>query len=324
MQKHRAKVIRQWELVFALSQRRRGLSVAQLMEATGASRATVYRDLETLREAGAPIAPETVNGQVRYQLLLETFPPLAATALQIAALQAARVLLEPLQGTRMFAELNELLQTFSIRSLVGDEANGEPIAIGARGKATHPECLRTIGQAIRAGKRASFLYWSVSAAEPRERRVDPLSLRFNGQHMYLNAFDIEAEGVRTFKIARMSEVNVLDAKAQPHPDIDEDAMYAHAAKAWTGDPEHVLVRLSAHAARFASEWPLADEQRLEPQTDGSVLVHAQVAGTVEAMRWVLSWGQDAEAIAPTELRVSVREQLAQALSNYRTESSQHV
>ena len=61
MQKHRAKVVRQWELVFALSQRRRGLSIAQLMEATGASRATVYRDLETLREAGAPIAPETTS-----------------------------------------------------------------------------------------------------------------------------------------------------------------------------------------------------------------------------------------------------------------------
>jgi predicted DNA-binding transcriptional regulator YafY len=79
---------------------------------------------------------------------------------------------------------------------------------------------------------------------------------------------------------------------------------------------HVTVRLSAHVARFAGEWPLAPTQTLEPQPDGAVIVHADVAGTVEAMRWVLRWGDGAEALSPPELRRAVHEQLASALDRY--------
>lgn len=47
---------------------RYGLTVQQLLDITEVSRATLYRDIATLRQAGLPIWSDTVNGEARYRL----------------------------------------------------------------------------------------------------------------------------------------------------------------------------------------------------------------------------------------------------------------
>jgi hypothetical protein len=60
------------------------------------------------------------------------------------------------------------------------------------------------------------------------------------------------------------------------------------------------------------------EQELEPQADGGVIGCGRVAGVVETTPWVLSWGKEAEALEPAELRARVRDQLTGALAPYQS------
>jgi predicted DNA-binding transcriptional regulator YafY len=306
-------IVRQWEIVMQLSRRRRGMTVHQLSEATGASRATVYRDLKLLIEAGAPVTTERVTGEVRYQMLGTSYPPLMPTPLQVAALHLARRMMTPLAGTRLVAELEQLLARFSPTA---QPLPTEPLSLGPPAASARPRHVKAVDQAIRHNKRIAFAYQSADQPTSRLRRADPISLRLHDGQLYLIAHDIERQDMRTFKLARVRDIEILDQPAAPHPEYDEQALFAYSAKVWTGAPVHVTVRLSAHVARFASEWPLAPTQILEPQPDGSVIVHADVAGTVEAMRWVLRWGEGAEALSPPELRRAVHEQLASALERY--------
>lgn len=308
-------VMRQWEIVTHLGKHRRGMTVNQLSEATGASRATLYRDLRLLREVGAPVITERINGEVRYKLLGQSYPPLLPTSMQVAALHFARRMMSPLAGTRLVAEFDMLLARFS-PALTAEPLTSERVSLRPPAANARRYCVKAVDQAIQDGKRIVFSYQSVNQSTSRIRRADPISLRFHDGQLYLIAHDIERQALRTFKLARVRDIEILEQPASPHPEYDENTLFAYSAKVWTGAPVHVTVRLSAHVARFAGEWPLAPTQTLEPQRDGSVIVHAQVAGTVEAMRWVLRWGDSAEAIAPQELRLAVREQLASALDCY--------
>jgi hypothetical protein len=63
---------------------------------------------------------------------------------------------------------------------------------------------------------------------------------------------------------------------------------------------------------------LVIDQREQSGPDGSLVVEACVAGSLEALPWVLGWGASAEVLVPLELRTVVTEQLARALGRYAT------
>jgi predicted DNA-binding transcriptional regulator YafY len=301
---------RQWQLIFALHRTRRGLSVAQLFDELATSRATVYRDIALLQEAGCPIESETVNGEARYKLSDARMPALEINAKQLAAIFVARSALAGLEGTSLVRELDTLFKSNRMRG---------PGRIGvslARPRVPWVAHVNVIESAIDRGWRLRLRYRGVRDAAPRWRRVDALHIRVVDGHAYLVAFDLDAEAFRTFKLARMSIVQTLKERSGRYPTFDENALFRDAAKVWSGPSVEVVVRLSPTAKRFAQEYPLRSDQRVTDEPDGSLLVRATVAGTVEAMRWVLSWGKDAEAVAPPELREAVRAHLADGLSHY--------
>jgi predicted DNA-binding transcriptional regulator YafY len=45
-------------------------------------------------------------------------------------------------------------------------------------------------------------------------------------------------------------------------------------------------------------------------------VRATVAGLQEVSKWILSWGRDATALAPPDLRKLLHDELAAALATY--------
>jgi predicted DNA-binding transcriptional regulator YafY len=97
---------RQWRLLEKLHGRRTGLTARTLLEELGTSRATFYRDLRLLQDAGFKFATEEVNGEVRYRLLGEAMPPVQPSSRQVLALRLARRMLAPLEGTRVLRELD--------------------------------------------------------------------------------------------------------------------------------------------------------------------------------------------------------------------------
>ena len=57
-------------------------------------------------------------------------------------------------------------------------------------------------------------------------------------------------------------------------------------------------------------------QRIEPQTDGSIVFSAEVAGTDEVKHWVLGWGRHAEILEPEFLRREVVQELSDCVKTY--------
>lgn len=303
----RNMLIRQWQILQLLHGLRRGLSPKRLLEETGSSRATLYRDLDMLEQAGVPLLRETINGEARVSLLGDKLPPLSATPLQWDAMRLARSYLGPLQGTSLLAELDALLARNRPRKPSPDPPSSDPEPVHARS-------LKVLDAAIAQRKRVRFRYRSADDTEYRTRTVDPIMWRLVEEHVYLVAFE-PGVGHRTFKVARMSHTERLDEDADVH-DVDEDELFRGAVKIWSGPPVEVAIRLSPYAARLLPEYPLTNDQRIEPEDDGHALLIAQVAGTKEVERWVLHWGAHAEVLRPSELRDQVRQEIAAMLAHY--------
>lgn len=312
----RNMLIRQWQILQLLHGRRRGLTPKRLLEETGSSRATLYRDLDMLEEAGVPLLRETVNGEARVSLLGDKLPELTATPLQWDALRLARSYLTPLEGTSLLVELDALLDRNRPRKPGSLEAEADPATPTAPETpgARHARSLSVLDSAIAQRKKVRFRYRSAGDAEYRTRTVDPLMWRLVDEHVYLIAFE-PGVGYRTFKVARMSHTERLEQDAAVH-EVDEDELFRGAVKIWSGPPVEVQIRLSPYATRLLPEYPLSREQEVRPLDDGGAILVAKVAGTKEVTRWVLHWGVHAEVLAPPELRHELREELRDALAPY--------
>lgn len=311
------QIRRQWMLVQALHQRRFGMPVSALLQETGASRATFYRDIEVLQEAGVPVAVKHVNGEARYSLQGRSLPALAPTTMQLAALRLARTLLRPLEGTGFVDELDRLLASWSHR-------NEQPRGLSLRSPDSHDagraDLVRTLDDAVRRHRRLRFAHRSAHDPQLAWRTVDPVALRFADDALYLIAWDLDRHAWRTFKVDRIRAPEPTGEPANPHrDDFDEQQLFGHAVKIWHAEPVDVAVRLTPEVAWKAGEYPLIADQVTERQEDGSVIVRATVAGVTEATRWVLGWGAAAEALEPGSLREAVREELEGAVGRYRAQ-----
>jgi proteasome accessory factor C len=302
---------RQWQLLLAIQGSRAGLTVGRLMEETGLPRATVYRQLKFLECAGVPLDSETVNGEKRYRFLRSSeLPPMGFNALQIAALHLARQELQPLVGAALVRELDAFLE-----KLRPNEVQ-QSFRFAARA-AGQPEILKTVERALLYGRRARIEYRAASRnGASSSVHIEPLLLNVAEGEPYLRAYCVERAAERTYKVARIAQVELTDQPSTYRPTRAPAEAFARSVKAWSGEATAVRIRLDAEVAWRAQEYPLVADQVLEARTDGSVVVEAHVAGIVEATRWILSWGGAAEALEPVELRSATRAELAKALGKY--------
>ena len=306
------RLVRQWEIVLALQSAPRGLTRAQLMERLEISKSTLHRELNTLQEARIPLTSHGVNGTTRWRLLRQSeLPPLGFTPLQLAALHLARLELEPLAGHKAVAALDEIL------GKIKPKERQLPLCLATPAK-SHPETMAAIDEALTHRRRLRFEYRAASReGKPERVQVEPLLVNLADKHPYLLGFCLERGAERTYKLVRIHACEVCEERAKRRPSPGLAKTFDHSVKAWTGAPVRVRVALSPRVAWLAHEYPLHTSQQVQAQPNGSVIVSAKVAGTVEAMRWVLSWGGEAEALEPTELREATAREVTTAAQRYR-------
>lgn len=300
-------VSRQLRLLLVLSRQPRGMSSRKLAGALSCSRATVDRDLAQLRaRVGLAIERVRVNGEVWHRL---SDLPLSVTLTpaQIAGLALARDLLEPLAGTEAVRALNDL---------TGDDTPSG-VLVRRPGLDGQESVLATLDEALRTGRRLRLQYRSTSrGGEPHEYSLDPITVRIEQGTAYLDAWSLEVDALRTYKVARIDSAECLDEAAEPHSDVDLEEVFRTAVKTWSGPRHEVRIRLSGEVAWLVPEYPLVVHQELLPEEDGTLIVQAEVSGLVEVSRWVLAWGRHAEVLAPESLRDRVHRELAEAAARY--------
>jgi len=283
-----SSVSRQFQMVYLLLEEGR-MTAGELAERLEVSQRTVLRDVDALSAAGVPVY--TTQGQGGGVALLDGYvlDRAAFTDEEQSQLLTALQSLPGQEGAQALTQLSALFRRGREDWL---QVN---LSRWGAGEADN-EKFQLLKRAVLERQTLSFDYAS-SYGSTRARRVLPARLVFKGQGWYLQAFDLEREDYRTFRLSRILSLEfageVFHRRLDP-PDIE-----------FSGDIPP-LFRVEARL-RFAPYMAYRvydefDQNCVTRQEDGSLLVEAVFPEDQWLYGYLLSFGVGVEVLAPDALR----------------------
>lgn len=323
-----ATLLRQWQLLTLLSAPNGQATVRQLVERSGVCDKTVRRDLELLKEVGFPLV-EVVGerGRKHWQLANDSgIAQLRFTLEEAAALYLGRQFLEPLAGTYFFAGAQSAFE--KIRATLGAAAlkHLEKLAAAfyhkSHGWADYSqqgELIDDLQRAIEDRRLTVVTYQSLRSTEPvTYYDLHPYGLAWHKHALYLIAWSLDHQAIRTFKVDRISSVETERLQFKRPADFDLQDYLAHSFGIIQSDepPRRVVVRFAPAVARILEEKRFHPSQKLTSESTGHVLASYQLSSFEEFQSFVLSFGPLAEVLEPADLRDRLITSLRDSLANY--------
>ena len=297
----------------------------RLMDELGCSRATLYRDIAFLRDGlGAPLEGGEGEARFRYdEREADRFelPGLWLSSEELHALTAAQQLFDRTGSGVLAAAIAPLKNR--LEALLQQHAGGRrwPVervrVLGSGTRRVDEPVFRTVAGSVLERRRLRFEYLARSTNALTLRQVSPQRLTHYRDNWYLDAFDHEREGLRSFSVDRIRHARIEDATACDHPDADLDAHFAASYGIFSGAPKAwATIRFSAKAARWVADehWHSKQEGRLLP--DGRYELRLPYSHGRELLMDVLRYGPDAEVLEPPALREQLRTLLQLTAANY--------
>lgn len=304
------------------------VTVKRLQEELGCSRATAYRDLAYLRDA--LMAPIEGDGEAGFRYAAaesERFelPGLWLSSEELYSLLAAQQLLMRTGGGVLAGALAPLQKR--IEGLLADHAGVDhwPVervrVIPHRGRHLDESSFRCVASAVLERKRLAFEYRARSTDERTRRTVSPQRITHYRDNWYLDAWDHERNGLRSFAVDRISNAKVVEEAARDLPDNELNQHLASSYGIFSGEPKGwATIVFSAKTARWVADeqWHSKQEGRFLP--DGRYELKVPYSVSRELLMDILHYGADAEIVEPAVLREQAKSLLELALSNYERSS----
>ena len=269
--------------------------VDEVCERFGLDRRALLADLEVLPYVGVPpYSPDTMidvdldDDLISIRLAQPFDRPLRITPAQALALIAAGHHIRQIPGVDETDPLQRALSKLA-RALGVDP---EQVHIDLGGGSA--EARATILDAIARGRRVEIDYYAHGRDERSLRTVDPYQVVADDGSLYLFGWCHRSDGVRVFRLDRISSVTVLDQPAEAAPDDLE----------WEGfrfgeELPRVTLELTRRARWVAERYPI---DRAEEAADGHLTVTLAVAAPAWLERLLVTLGPDARVVSgPPEL-----------------------
>ncbi|MGX7244285.1 helix-turn-helix transcriptional regulator [Enterococcus quebecensis] len=194
------------------------ISASQLAEMLEVSVRTIYRDINSLGEAGIPVTSfPGVNGGIQimdnYKIDKQFFTSSDITSLLIA-LESLSNNVSPLQLNQTFEKIKTLVPTQFLEEI---EFKTNQIAIDLT-PWTSNQTLQPFLEIIKvAMDQHQLLYFNYEDNQGKKtsRTVEPYRLVLKEISWYLQAYCNEKNDFRTFKVSRMNELTLLSTKFEP-------------------------------------------------------------------------------------------------------------
>ena len=179
--------------------------------------------------------------------------------------------------------------------------------------------LNQLASAWTSGLRVVIRYQSAEATTPAFRTVDPYFIQpaVPGHSAYVIGYCHERDDVRTFKIERISSVQITDVSFTIKDDFIADKYLSSAWGVMVGEEIfQVKMRVSKEMVRFMKEIVWHPSQQIMVQKDGSALMTVDVSHTAELMTWIMGWGSGLEVLEPESLRKDIEKKARSIVQVY--------
>lgn len=300
--------------VITMLQSGRGYTADELARELEVSRRTIFRDLNMLEMARIPYYFDDERECYRIQPNF-FLPPVNLTLGEALAMllltgrlggQTQLPLLS--ESARAAVKLESALPA-AIRQHVGNALDRLSFCLGPVSRHEGlDEAFHQLTQAFVNRQVCRIVYISFYDRKQVSLTIHPLRLVFYGRAWYVLAYSVAHKQVRTFKLGRIRKLTVTERTFAARPEVEPSE---HFDGAWGMIPEgrfhDVHVHFEPKVAGNVAEVRWHASQQVQWNDDGSIEFRARVNGLGEISWWLLGYGDQAEAIAPPELRQRVSE-----------------
>ncbi len=296
---------------------------------------TLQRDISHLVKVGFPLERIRAGRKMRYRLLREYIDsvPKPFSPSQWASLYYALCTLRDLPGS----PLREESLSDSVAGVFSQLRRHIPAALRAYAEGVEPRyagvlgALREHGQqrrvggalieAIENGNPVRIL--AARAGEIRKRwwKIDPYLLHFDGGGYHLLARVSEKDTLSVWHLEGIERVRVMAGAFQMPLELDLKALLAECLREAMNNGLNVRVRfgkgVALHAVVSFMKEAFGKVEHIKKQGKSTRDIMVRVSDVWGFRRWLMSFGHEAELMAPAELREAFAQDLEAALKKYR-------
>ena len=295
---------------------RQGIDLGQAAAELGITVEQLETDLRLLYLCGYGQMPdELIDAQWESGRVFVTNADTIARPLRLGRDEALTLMV----GLRALAAVPGLGERDAIERAMAklEQATGASASAAARvevaiSEGVEADLLADARRAVEGHRRVHLRYLVPSRDEATERDVDPMRVVNLDSRWYLEGWCHLAQDTRTFRMDRISGLDVLDVDGTPPADAQLRDLDAGA---FTPRPDDTLVtlRLLPGATWVSDYYPT---ESVETAADGSQTVALRTADTLWLRRLLWRLGGRGTVVSPPEVAEAVREGAEAALAAY--------
>ncbi len=298
------QISRLFEIVYILMNKKNA-TAKELCEHFEVSQRTIYRDIETLCQAGIPIY--TTKGKGGGISLMDNF----VLNKSVLSEQEQDEILAALSGFRAATNKDSDRVINKLGALFGNKSS-DWIEVDFSNWSSNEMDKNKFNQmkaAILSHNVLGFHYYNSNGQESH-RSIEPYKLLFRGQAWYLCGYCRSKKDNRYFKVNRIRDLQVEDETFTPNPSLTKPSGEPSETVSYPMLP--VVLKLDAEMGyRVYDEFP---GEHIQRNSDGSFLVRTILQGGSWLTGYLMSFEDHLEIMEPLELREEVLQKYRNALS----------
>ncbi len=279
-------------------------------------RKTVYSDIAALQDYGVDIVsiPGKNGG---YYIASRNFE-LPELKLLISAVQSSKYLTEK--------KSRELIEKLCTECSVYDaQLMRRDVLVSGRVKSMNETIyynVDTIQEAIGENRQITFRYfdWGIDGKRryrTKHYQASPYGLCQDNENCYLLAHS-PRYGVTSYRVDRMSDIQMTEEKRTPCPELTGKALTEHANRLFqmfAGDATTVKLRFHRELTNVVMD-RFGRDTMLIPDGEDHFVFTVKVAVSPMFLSWVIGFGQKAKILHPQSVIEECRELCRQAMEQY--------
>ena len=241
----------------------------------------------------------------------------------ITSIQFALSTLSQFKDTDMFKQfgfaLNKIVDRVNVDQSRKDESIESAIQFETGNTTTGNEYLSPLLSAIKEKNVTYFEYESFISQQRKRRMVTPLLLKEYQNRWYLISYDIVKEGVVTYALDRMAELDVSEQTGKTPNDFNPDLFFKYSVgitASQNAQPEKIIFKANSIASRYIDSQPFHESQEVISSSENETKFSLFVVVSEELIRKLMSYGGELKVIEPSSLLRELKRRAQETLNQY--------
>ncbi|MGL4343893.1 MAG: helix-turn-helix transcriptional regulator [Cellulosilyticaceae bacterium] len=271
---------------------------------------TIYRDIDTIAQAGVPIVTTPgVDGGISilpsFKVDKKFFSPEDIQSL-LMGLSSIETTLSPSELIGVKAKLKTLLPPTMTKDVLLKSGQITIDLTTWIGNKNFIQTLHQLKHALIKSTLVSFDYCNLDGHKSH-RIVEPYQLILKESYWYLQAYCTHKDAFRTFKLSRILDVTLLNTPFVPR----EFSPLPLSGKGWI-DKKLITIQLRIDASLLEKMIELCGEDHVHPSENHTFLADFPFAPDEMGYNLLLSFGPNCECLGPEW----IRQELAQHIQKF--------